>query len=111
VTEGSQQRKNIRLVGYNYSQAGYYFITICTCDREKIFGDIINDEMTFSKLGMIAHRNLNYISEHIDNVYVDKFIVMPNHIHLILVVDSICDMKKDTIYGVLTKTQKEELKI
>jgi len=77
-------RKNIRLRGYDYSKAGIYFITICISQRVYILGDVENDLMVLSKVGMIAERNLIAIPEHIHGVKIDKFIVMPNHVHLIL---------------------------
>jgi len=91
-------RKIIRLTGYNYSQAGYYFITICTSGRRFLFGTVKNDEMMLNELGTIVSSNISDIPNHIDGVNIDKFVVMPNHMHLILVVLS------DAMYGVPTES-------
>ena len=48
------QRRSIRLRGYDYSQAGAYFVTICTKDRECLFGKIVDEEMIFNEFGDIA---------------------------------------------------------
>lgn len=83
------KRKNIRLKDYDYSQNGAYFITICVRDREHIFGDIFNNATSLSHYGMIAANNINSISQHIKGVYVGQYVVMPNHVHMILVVNDI----------------------
>ena len=80
------KRKNIRLKDFDYSQNGAYFITICTKDKRKIFGDISNGMIVLSNYGTIAARNINLISRHIDDVYVDKYVVMPNHVHMMIFV-------------------------
>jgi len=66
-------RKNIRLKDYDYSQAGYYFVTICTRFKENVFGTIENDEMIYSNYGMIAVNNLITIPLHVLNVRTDKY--------------------------------------
>jgi REP element-mobilizing transposase RayT len=89
------------LTGYNYSQAGYYFITICTSGRCFLFGTVNNDEMILNKLGRIVSSNISDITNHIVGVTIDKFVVMPNHIHIILVV--LADVVYlDAMYGVPT---------
>jgi REP element-mobilizing transposase RayT len=77
------QRKNIRLKGYDYSKEGYYFITICTKNRLNLFGSIFNGEMYLNDYGKIAENELLNISSHYDKIQIDKFVVMPNHIHMI----------------------------
>ena len=96
-------RKTIRLTGHDYSQAGYYFITICTSDRRFLFGTVKNGEMFLSKTGVIVKTNIEDISNHFSKISVDKFVVMPNHLHLILVVlsDTVC-CDADAMYGVPT---------
>jgi len=79
-------RKSIRLKDYDYSSEGYYFITICAKNKAKVFGDFVDGKFQLTECGEIAERNLMGIKEHIENVYVDKYVVMPDHIHLILVV-------------------------
>ncbi len=78
------QRRSIRLKAYNYSQEGLYFITICTQNRECLFGEIIDDNMILNKFGEIAKKCLLEISEHYSKAKMHQFIVMPNHIHCIV---------------------------
>ena len=82
------QRKSPRLQGYDYSQEGAYFVTICTYQRIHLFGDVVNGEMQFSDLGQIAHRLWATISDHRSNVVLDGYVVMPNHMHGIIFINS-----------------------
>jgi len=59
-------------------------VTICTKDREELFGEIKNGEMVLNELGKIVFKNLKNIPYYFENINLDKFIVMPNHVHLIL---------------------------
>ena len=79
-------RKSVRLKGYDYSSAGYYFITICVKDGHEMFGKIDNGQIKPTEYGIIAERNLINIPLHIKNVLADKYVVMPNHVHLIIIV-------------------------
>ena len=82
-------RKSIRLKGYDYSQAGAYFITICCHDRVCLFGEILNNEMVLNEWGIIAQNEWIKTKEIRKNVELDVFIVMPNHIHGILIINDI----------------------
>lgn len=77
-------RKSIRLKGYDYSQAGLYFITICVYNRQCLFGEIVNDEMVLNDFGNIAHRHWEKLSERFPNFELDVFQIMPNHMHGII---------------------------
>lgn len=79
-----RKRKPNRLADYNYSQNGMYFVTICTKDREELFGEIKNGRMILNDLGKIAQKCYLEIPSHCRNVYLDEFIIMPNHVHGIL---------------------------
>jgi len=76
-------RRSIRLKDYDYTQAGAYFITICSCQRENIFGEIVNGEMKLNSWGEVAYNEWFKTAELRSNVelYKEQFIVMPNHIH------------------------------
>jgi putative transposase len=89
VTTHSQHRKTIRLKEYDYSMPGGYFITICTYDKQWLFGTIVDGEMQFSPQGLIAQRCWNDIAKHFYNIELDAFVVMPNHIHGIIILDEI----------------------
>jgi REP element-mobilizing transposase RayT len=77
-------RRSIRLQHYNYSQAGAYFVTICAHARECLFGEIIDGAMILSNYGKIVEECWNNIESHFDDVELDSFVIMPNHIHGII---------------------------
>ncbi len=93
-------RRSIRLKGYDYSQAGAYFITICTHNRQPFFGNIVRPgfapaqlselappaQMLLNEYGRIAHEQWLQIPTRFDNIELDAFVVMPNHIHGILII-------------------------
>jgi REP element-mobilizing transposase RayT len=74
------------LRNYDYAQAGAYFITICTQRREWLFGEVMNGEMRLSALGEIADRLWYTLPGHHPKVELDAFVVMPNHVHGIVVI-------------------------
>jgi len=82
-------RRSIRLQGYDYSQPGAYFITLCTQNRECLFGGILNGEIRLNEFGKIAHQCWLEIPQHFPHVQLDEFVVMPNHIHGIIVLNNI----------------------
>ncbi|MEW6201155.1 MAG: transposase [bacterium] len=84
-------RRSIRLKDYDYSQDGAYFITICTNNRQCLFGKVLNFEMRLNEMGMIAQQCWDEIPQHFPNAILDEYIVMPNHIHgIILLNDNEC---------------------
>ena len=85
--ESKRRRKRTRLDGYDYSRAGDYFITICKQNRFEYFGEIQNEEMKLSRIGIIANQCWLELPNHFPNVKLDEYIVMPNHIHGIIVVN------------------------
>jgi REP element-mobilizing transposase RayT len=80
-------RKHIRLPGWDYSTEGVYFITICCHDRESFFGRLIDNKMILSVIGEMASRFWKEIPEHFNHVRLDEFVIMPNHIHGIIILD------------------------
>ncbi len=78
------KRKSIRLKGYDYSQAGLYFITICCDNRICRFGQIDNNEMILNEYGIIAYNEWQKLSERFQNFELDVFQIMPNHMHGII---------------------------
>ena len=79
-------RRSIRLKGYDYTQPGAYFVTICTYRRDEIFGEIINGEMILNETGKIARDEWFRTAELRPYVklYEDEFVIMPNHEHGII---------------------------
>lgn len=83
-----RHRRSIRLKEYDYSQAGGYFVTICTYGGECLLGNVINGEMRLSKCGESVNKFWHKIADHFPDVKTDVFVVMPNHIHgIIFIVD------------------------
>jgi REP element-mobilizing transposase RayT len=80
-------RRSIRLKGYDYAQPGAYFITICVRERECTLGHVEDGEMVLSDLGQIAHDFWAQVSVHFPNASIDTFVVMPNHIHAVIIND------------------------
>lgn len=76
--------RSIRLKEFDYSQAGSYFITICTFNRACLFGEVYLDNMNLNQLGEIVSREWKRTEELRKNVVMDAFIVMPNHLHGII---------------------------
>jgi len=81
------QRKSIRLKEYNYSQPGEYFVTICTQGHKYTFGKIVDGEMHLNERGNVVKECWKKIPEHFPNAVLDEYIIMPNHIHGILVLN------------------------
>ncbi|MCJ2541532.1 transposase [Thermostichus vulcanus] len=78
-------RRSIRLKGYDYSQAGAYFVTICTKDRQCLFGEIHAGDMFLNDAGLILYDVWYGLPNHYLHIELDAFVVMPNHIHGIIV--------------------------
>ena len=76
----------LRLRGYDYAGQGSYFVTICTQNRARLFGDIANGEMRLNGFGRAAKAAWEEIPAHFPGVEVDTFAVMPNHVHGIIVI-------------------------
>ena len=79
-------RKLNRLKDYDYSLTGYYYVTVCTNSRREIFGIIENDTIKINQYGKIVQEAWLKIPNHFNNIELDKFIIMPNHIHGILII-------------------------
>lgn len=82
----ARDRRSLRLNGYDYSQAGACFVTICTQDRACILGDIVYEEVRLSGAGMMVEAVWAEVPEHYPGIQTDVFVVMPNHIHGIIVI-------------------------
>jgi REP-associated tyrosine transposase len=81
----NKNRRSIRLPGYDYTQAGAYFITVCTHERQCVLGEIVNGEMYLNEIGKIVEQTWLEISKIRKLVALDVFVVMPNHFHGIIV--------------------------
>jgi REP element-mobilizing transposase RayT len=81
-----RRRRSIRLKDYDYSQAGAYFVTMCTYKKECGFGNVVNGEMMLNEFGKAVAEEWNRSAEIRHEVELDAFVVMPNHIHGIVVI-------------------------
>ena len=78
-------RRSIRLPGYDYSQAGAYYVTIVTHGREHLFGEVVNGEMKLNRYGKIVQAAWFDLPKHYRHLELDAFCIMPDHVHAILV--------------------------
>ncbi len=84
--EPSPERRSIRYHGYDYSMAGYYAVTICARQKAHLFGTLLSGEPLHpSPLGQLVANELLALPTHYPTVRVPAWVVMPNHVHLILV--------------------------
>ncbi|MBU4269145.1 MAG: glucose-6-phosphate dehydrogenase [Acidobacteria bacterium] len=90
------RRRSIRLKGWDYGSLGYYFVTICTQNREYLFGDITNGNIALNDVGHIVEKCWQDIPAHFPHADLDEFIVMPNHFHGIIVIEGSVGAYKHT---------------
>lgn len=87
-------RKPTRLKNYDYSSNGIYFVTICTYNKQKILCDIVGEglcalpSIKLTSIGETVNQSILYINKNYNNISVDKYVIMPNHVHLIIRVDN-----------------------
>ncbi len=86
TTSTKHHRRSIRLQGYDYTQSGAYFVTIVAEGRECLFGEIVDGEMHLNRAGRIVQREWERLPRRFPHVQLDAFVVMPNHIHGIIVI-------------------------
>ena len=82
-------RKHNRLKNYDYSENGMYFITICVKDKHEILGKIVGANCVrpqLNEIGQIVKDEIEVLSSTYENISIDRYIVMPNHVHMILVI-------------------------
>ncbi|MBI4333847.1 MAG: transposase [Chloroflexi bacterium] len=80
------QRRSIRLKEYDYSQAGAYFVTICSEGRQCLFGSVADYEMILNEFGALVASSWQWLATQYSYVLLDEWVVMPNHLHGILVI-------------------------
>ena len=83
-------RHSIRLQGYDYSQNSAYFVTLCTQNRECLFGEIVNGEMILNEYGKNVEQCWFNLPNHYHNIALDAYVIMPNHFHgIIFITDTV----------------------
>ncbi len=84
-------RKRVRAEGYDYTQPGWYFVTVCTQGRRCLFGSIDSGTLSFSPAGEMVEQHLQYLPRQFRNVDIDGYVVMPNHIHVVIILYPVDD--------------------
>lgn len=82
-------RRSIRLRGYDHTRAGAYYVTICTHARAHLFGEVVHGGMRTNTMGAVVQRCWDAIPEHMPMVVCDAFVVMPDHVHGIIVITDV----------------------
>ena len=91
MTGGATRRRSLRLKGYDYTHAGAYFVTICAEDKACLFGNVGDGCMCFNDAGQMLSTPWNEIPSRFADVAIDAFVVMPNHVHGIIILPDVVD--------------------
>ena len=90
-------RHSIRLRGYDYSQAGGYYVTIVSSGREYLFGEVVESKMVLNRFGQIAKTQWGRLPRRFHHIELGELVVMPNHIHgIIIIVDGLTIISSNT---------------
>lgn len=81
-------KKQYRLPHFNYARSGYYFVTICSYKRKEIFSIVRDGRVVLTDIGEIIERSWNYITTSSSFASLDEYIIMPNHLHGIILIDN-----------------------
>lgn len=85
--EPKYHRRSIRLKGFDYTMPWWYYITICAYKRNCLFGKVVNNEVIKNEIGEVSEQCWKEIPAHFPQVILDEFIIMPNHIHGIIIIE------------------------
>ena len=91
------QRKSTRLKQYDYSQPGYYFITICTAHKQKLLCSIVGTDVPggpqirYTPYGDYVRNRLEEMAGFYQDIQIDKYVIMPNHIHFLIHIQDLCN--------------------
>lgn len=83
---GILHRRSLRLKGYDYSQAGAYFVTICVHEKKCLFGEVIGSKMEVNEIGRRVQMVWDGLPAHYPYVATDAFVIMPNHVHGVIAI-------------------------
>ena len=108
-----QKRKSPRLRDFDYSSSRYYFVTICTDGQRHLFGTVTETkegfEMQMSPCGKIVQKHVLSIEEHYATVKVSNYVIMPNHLHMIILLDNGSDVPITQIIGLFKSGVSKEI--
>ena len=85
-------RKPTRLKNFDYSANGAYFVTVCTHNKQKLLCNIVGEglcalpQILLTDIGREINSSILYINNHYKNIHIEKYVIMPNHIHMIVVI-------------------------
>jgi len=96
-------RHSLRLQGYDYSKNGYYFVTIVVKDRLLLFGNVENETMILNDAGKMIENTWNNLPEYYTGVEIDCHVVMPNHLHGIIILNHKQNDKKLSLPNVIER--------
>ena len=101
------KRKSNRLEVYDYNTEGSYFVTICTAGKKKILSNLKFDNLTpinnLTEIGELIKTTIEYINENFAGISIEKYVIMPNHIHLIINIDEVENPSKNRNQQMLSK--------
>ena len=83
-----RRRRSIRLPHYDYSQSGFYFVTICTHQKQCLFGDLVDGKMLLNQIGKMVREEWLKSSQIRQEIELDEWVIMPNHLHGIVVIQN-----------------------
>ena len=91
-----QHRQSMRLSHYDYSRVGAYFVTVCVQGRESLFGEIVSGKVVLNRAGRSVEWTWASLPRHYAHAAVDEFVVMPNHVHGILILGELASGSSET---------------
>jgi hypothetical protein len=103
------QRRSIRLPEYDYSLPGAYFITICTHGQKSLFGEIVDGVMNLNQFGDIVDQVMNTLQIRYPNLEVSPYVIMPNHVHLILNVNDVGAIHELPLPNPITMVERRKM--
>ena len=83
-------RRSIRVKDYDYSRAGTYFLTMCLQRKRCLFGNVVNGEMMLNDAGKLVQHIWNNLPKRFLSIKLDKYVIMPNHMHGIIICRTLC---------------------
>jgi len=86
MSVGTRRRSHLRLTGFDYSQAGAYLVTVCAQGRKSLFGNVVKDKIGLNKYGGMVQRRWEDLPCKYSSIKLDRFVVMPNHVHGIIII-------------------------
>ncbi len=93
---------SLRLKGYDYTQPGAYFVTICTQNRECLFGEIVGGIVKLNEYGNIVAQSWQWLQQQYSYVELDTWVIMPNHLHgIIVITDTPSNIKRKRLGGLV----------